>query len=116
MLSLLLVHCVCCSIFENNFFYFTDGFEHILDESAAGSGEVIFLSFHYVSILILTFQQGGWKLHIFLSRILSILHRFAGCVVLLCNIENPNHVTLQRFEVSLIFCPVVVDSSVTVVQ
>ena len=54
-----------------------DGFEHILEDSV-GHGD------------------GTWKLHLLLSRCLSVLHNFPGCVVLLCHIDSPQNVTLQR--------------------
>lgn len=39
----------------------------------------------------------GSKLNVILSRIVEILHSFHGCVVLLCHIENPQNITLQRY-------------------
>lgn len=56
-----------------------DGFEHILDDGAGEGG-------------------GGVtsKLQIVLSRVMDILHGFHGCVCLLCHMENPQNIMLQR--------------------
>lgn len=57
-----------------------DGFEHLLDGSMGGgegAGSV-------------------WKLHLLLSRILGLLHAFPGCVFLLCHVDQPQLLTLQR--------------------
>lgn len=56
-----------------------DGFEHILDDGAGEGG-------------------GGAtsKLQIVLSRVMDILHGFHGCVCLLCHMENPQNIMLQR--------------------
>jgi hypothetical protein len=51
-------------------------FEHIIDDSAS-SGE------------------SGWKLHLLLSRMLEVLHRFPGCVVLLVHMDQPQNISLQ---------------------
>jgi SpoVK/Ycf46/Vps4 family AAA+-type ATPase len=56
-----------------------DGFEHILDDGGdAGGG------------------GGSSKLQMMLSRVMDILHGFHGCVCLLCHIENPQNMMLQR--------------------
>ena len=55
-----------------------DGFEHVIDESSASPGE------------------GSWKLHILLSRVLEVLHGFPGAVILLCHMDSPQNITLQR--------------------
>ena len=52
-----------------------DGFEHII----AGEGGPID------------------KIHIVLSRIMDILYQFQGCVFLICHIDNPQNIQLQRF-------------------
>ena len=63
-----------------------DGFEHLLDEGGgAGGGETN-------------------KLHLVLSRLLGILHHFPGVVVLLCNIDAPQNIMLQRDFSSRLFC------------
>jgi hypothetical protein len=36
------------------------------------------------------------KMHLVLSRIMDILYQYHGCVFLLCHIENPQNVMLQR--------------------
>ncbi len=63
-----------------------DGFEHILDDGAGEGG-------------------GGAtsKLQIVLSRVMDILHAFHGCVFLLCHMENPQNIMLQRFEYLFIY-------------
>jgi SpoVK/Ycf46/Vps4 family AAA+-type ATPase len=67
-----------------------DGFEHILDEGGEGD------------------SGGGGsttKLQTVLSRIMDILHKFHGCVCLLCHIENPQNITLKRYgATSRCFC------------
>lgn len=55
-----------------------DGFEHILDDGAAEVG------------------GGSSKLQVVLSRVMDILHAFQGCVCLLCHMENPQNIMLQR--------------------
>ena len=55
-----------------------DGFEHILDDGAEQAG------------------GGSAKLQIMLSRIMDILHAFHGCVCLICHMENPQNIMLQR--------------------
>lgn len=62
-----------------------DGFEHMMEDSV-GHGD------------------GTWKLHLLLSRCLSVLHAFPGCVVLLCHIDSPQNVTLQRDFATKLFC------------
>ncbi len=52
-----------------------DGFEHII----AGEGGPV------------------EKIHIVLSRIMDILFQFHGCVFLICHLDNPQNVQLQRF-------------------
>jgi len=72
-----------------------DGFENVLDEGGAG--------------------ENGWRLQLLLSRLLGIvlsssllslsllslslgvLRVFPGCVILLCNIDNPQNIMLQRY-------------------
>ena len=44
------------------------------------------------------------KLHLLLSRILEILHNFPGVVLLLCHIDNPQNISLQRDFASRLFC------------
>ena len=61
-----------------------DGFEHVVAEEGAAS-------------------EGG-KLHLMLSRILEILHAFPGLAVLLCHIDNPQNMTLQRDFASRLYC------------
>lgn len=56
-----------------------DGFEHILDDGTEGGG------------------GANAKLQIMLSRVMDILHAFHGCVCLLCHIENPQNMMLQRY-------------------
>ena len=56
-----------------------DGFEHILDDSSADGG-----------------GSATSKIPIVLSRIMDILHSFHGCVCLLCHMENPQNIMLQR--------------------
>ncbi len=57
-----------------------DGFEHIMDDSSGGDG------------------GGGssTKMHLILSRIMDVLYQYHGCVFLLCHIENPQNIMLQR--------------------
>ena len=62
-----------------------DGFEHILDDST-GHGE------------------SSTKLHIMLGRLLSVLHTFPGCVLLVCHMDSPQNITLQRDFASKLFC------------
>lgn len=63
-----------------------DGFEHVLmDEGAAGGSD-------------------GWKLHVLLSRLLGLLQEYPGCVFLVCHIENPQNINLQRDFASRLFC------------
>jgi len=56
-----------------------DGFEHILDDGADHGG-----------------GGGSAKLQMMLSRIMDILYAFHGCVCLLCHMENPQNMMLQR--------------------
>jgi SpoVK/Ycf46/Vps4 family AAA+-type ATPase len=63
-----------------------DGFEHVLDEGAAGAGE------------------GGWRLHLLLSRMLGVLHSFPGCVILICHMDSPQNLTLQQDLAMQLFC------------
>ena len=57
-----------------------DGFEHILEDSGESGA------------------NNTNKLHILLSRIMDILYDgFQGCVFLLAHIENPQNITLQRY-------------------
>ena len=51
-------------------------FEHVMDETGSGG-------------------DGAWKLHLLLSRMLEVLHRFPGCVVLLVNVDQPQNISLQ---------------------
>lgn len=52
-----------------------DGFENILDETAVSS---------------------GWKLQLLLSRLLTVCYAFPGLVVLICHVDSPQNVSLQR--------------------
>jgi SpoVK/Ycf46/Vps4 family AAA+-type ATPase len=61
-----------------------DGFEHIMEDSGGG--------------------EGTWKLHLLLSRMLEVLHRFPGCVVLIIHIDNPQNINLQRDFAVKLFC------------
>jgi len=63
-----------------------DGFEHIMDDTTAGGGE------------------SGWRLHLLLSRLLGVLHTFPGCVVLLCHMDSPQNISLQRDFATQLFC------------
>ena len=54
----------------------TSRFEHVMDETGSGG-------------------DGAWKLHLLLSRMLEVLHRFPGCVVLLVNVDQPQNISLQ---------------------
>jgi SpoVK/Ycf46/Vps4 family AAA+-type ATPase len=58
-----------------------DGFEHVMEAEGGGDG-----------------GGGGSsaKMHLVLSRIMDILYQYHGCVFLLCHIENPQNVMLQR--------------------
>lgn len=55
-----------------------DGFEHVLDDGAAEGG------------------GSSSKLQVVLSRVMDILHAFQGCVCMLCHMENPQNIMLQR--------------------
>ena len=56
-------------------------FEHVMDETGSGG-------------------DGAWKLHLLLSRMLEVLHRFPGCVVLLVNVDQPQNISLQVYQCS----------------
>jgi SpoVK/Ycf46/Vps4 family AAA+-type ATPase len=60
-----------------------DGFENVLEEASATSD--------------------SWKLHLVLSRLIDKLESFPGAVVLLCHVDNPTNVTLQRELASKLF-------------
>jgi len=44
------------------------------------------------------------KLHLILSRLLSLLHTFPGCVLLVCHMDSPQNITLQKDFASKLFC------------
>ena len=76
-----------------------DGCEHILDDtggsgSGGGGGSDAGINGHAIQ---------GFKLHSILSRILTCCMSYAGCIVLLCHVDNPHHVQLQRDFASNIF-------------
>ena len=77
-----------------------DGCEHILDDTAGsgggggGGGSDAGINGHSIQ---------GFKLHSMLSRILSCCMGYAGCIVLLCHVDNPHHIQLQRDFASNIF-------------
>ena len=62
-----------------------EGFEHILDDTSGEAG-------------------GGWKIQLFLARILDCLFLFPGCVILLANVESPQNLSLHRDFASKLFC------------
>ena len=61
-----------------------DGFEHVVAEEGQGA-------------------EGG-KLHLMLARILDVLHSFPGVAVLLCHLDNPQNLTLQRDFAARLYC------------
>lgn len=65
-----------------------DGFEHILDEQSN-----------------LSSNEGSFKLHLLLSRLLDILHNFPGLVILICHFDSPQRLNLEReFAMKLFAC------------
>lgn len=58
-----------------------DGFEHVLEDTSSE----------------------GWRLQLLLSRILATLNTFPGLVFLLCHIDNPQNMMLQRDFASKLF-------------
>lgn len=62
-----------------------DGFEHIFADGVDGGGATN-------------------KLQLILSRLLSVLHAFPGCVVLICHMDAPQNITLQRDFAAQLFC------------
>eukprot|EP01035_Chromulina_nebulosa_P017063 gene17063-22575_t len=57
-----------------------DGFEHVVDDSMSGSSA----------------ENTSYKLHLLLRRLLDILIGFPGLVILICHVENPQNISLQR--------------------
>lgn len=55
-----------------------DGFEHVIVDEGGVSGE------------------GSLKIHMVLSRLMDCFHLFPGLVVLVCHIDGPQNVSLQR--------------------
>lgn len=53
-----------------------DGFEHIIEDHGDGSS--------------------GAKMHLLLSRVMDILYEYHGLVILICHIDNPQNMSLQR--------------------
>ena len=62
-----------------------EGFEHILDDTSGEAGN-------------------GWKIQLFLARVLDCLFRFPGCVILLANVDSPQNLSLHRDFASRLFC------------
>lgn len=62
-----------------------EGFEHILDDTSGEAGN-------------------GWKIQLFLARVLDSLFMFPGCVILLANVDSPQNLSLHRDFASKLFC------------
>ena len=56
-----------------------DGFEHVMIEEGGGAS-----------------GEAGIKIHILLSRLLDCLFLFPGLVLLICHIDGPQNISLQR--------------------
>ena len=61
-----------------------DGFEHILAEGSSGG-------------------EGAWKMDMLLGRLMSVIHPFPGCVLLICHMDTSN-MSLQKDFASRLFC------------
>lgn len=79
-----------------------NGFENIIDDSNINAS-----SSHNDSSSSNLHSNGhnvgGFKLNVLLSRILPILHKFPGCIILMCDVDNPHNIVLQRDFASILF-------------